>query len=109
MFSARDSGEPVVGKRMEVTATGDGDTALSFSIDRLRADLAEVLEIQEHEIGADDDLLDLGLDSIRLMSLVQRWADAGGGADFGELAERPVLSHWVSVLGRRPSSGAPPP
>ncbi len=95
---------------MEETAIGgDEKSPLPFSVDRLRADVAEILEIPVHEIAADEDLLDLGLDSVRLMFLVQRWSDAGGSADFGELAERPVLNHWVMVLGGHPPRDASTP
>ncbi len=64
---------------------------------RMRADLATLLEIPQDEIGDDDFLPDLGLDSMRLMDLVQRWQDEGWNVNFGVLAERPQLSHWHAL------------
>ncbi|MGC0363616.1 aryl carrier-like protein [Rhodococcus sp. 27YEA15] len=66
--------------------------------DRIVADVAEVLSLKAEEIGSDVDLSDLGLDSVRLMTLVERWRGAGADADFSELAQDPTLEAWVSVL-----------
>lgn len=68
---------------------------------RMRADVADVLGIHPDEIAADDNLIDLGLDSIRLMSLVERWSAAGVAVDFAELAEHPTLDHWATVISVR--------
>ncbi len=66
----------------------------SLSRQQLRADVAEVLMEPASAIGDDDNLLDRGLDSIRLMSLVERWRGAGAELTFVELAEHPTLSAW---------------
>jgi aryl carrier-like protein len=69
--------------------------------ERMRADVAELLACDPAEIDADEDLLDRGLDSIRLMTLVERWRAAGAtGLEFPDLAEEPVLSHWTTIVGR---------
>ena len=48
--------------------------------------------------GIEDNLVDWGLDSIRLMLLRQRWIDRGADVPFAQLAERPQLTHWWSLL-----------
>lgn len=65
----------------------------------VRADVAELLGRDADGIGADENLLDAGLDSIRIMSLIERWRAAGADAvEFPDLAERPELGHWISLL-----------
>lgn len=79
-----------------------------LSRQQLRADVAEVLLESPSAIGDDDNLLERGLDSIRLMSLVERWRSAGAELTFVELAERPTLTDWYALLfsGARPPEGA---
>lgn len=67
--------------------------------DSVRADVAELLGRDPGGIAADENLLDAGLDSIRIMSLIERWRGAGAAAvEFPDLVERPELGHWISLL-----------
>lgn len=68
------------------------------TLDDMRRDVAGLLGIDPAEIGDDDDLLDHGLDSMRLMQLASTWRSAGSPLDFAALAERPQLSHWRALL-----------
>lgn len=70
------------------------------TIDEMRAEVARLVGVAPAEIADDANLMDLGLDSIRAMSLAQRWADAGVAIDFAELAEEPTLRHWWTVMAR---------
>jgi bifunctional isochorismate lyase/aryl carrier protein len=70
-------------------------------MERLRADVAAILQEDPSQIGDDDNLIDFGLDSIRLMSLAQRWADAGARVEFAELAERPAIKIWWDLIASR--------
>ncbi len=72
----------------------------ALSLERMRREVAEVLYLDPEDIGDDDDLLDLGLDSVRLMSLAARWNDAGAHVSFAELAEHPVLARWWTAVER---------
>lgn len=68
--------------------------------EQVRADVADLLGVDPAEIDPDEDLLDRGVDSIRLMSLVEHWRQAGaGGLEFADLAEQPVLRHWEQLVG----------
>jgi bifunctional isochorismate lyase/aryl carrier protein len=60
----------------------------------MRADIARMLHESPDEIGLDDNLLDLGIDSMRAMNLVLAWSEAGVELDFSALAERPTLAGW---------------
>ncbi|EME20384.1 phosphopantetheine-binding protein [Rhodococcus triatomae] len=66
--------------------------------DRMRTDLAAMLELPTDELTDESSLLDLGLDSVRLMSLVERWRSEGAVVDFVDLASDPRLGAWFEVL-----------
>jgi len=66
----------------------------------MRADVAELLEEDAAAIGDDDNLVDFGLDSMRLMALATRWRNAGANVQFADLAERPQLTHWFMLVDR---------
>ena len=67
--------------------------------DKIITDLAEVLDVAETEIVDDTNLMDMGLDSVRLMSLIERWRAAGAQrADLVVLAGDPTVGAWVREL-----------
>ncbi|WP_224366825.1 isochorismatase family protein [Hyalangium versicolor] len=70
----------------------------SLSLQQVRADVAEVLLQPVSSLGDDDNLLEKGLDSIRIMSLVERWRSQGSDVGFVQLAERPTLTEWYALL-----------
>ena len=65
----------------------------------LRVQVAELLDLPAAELADDAELIDLGLDSIRLMSLAERWRRQGAALTFADLAERPTLGAWWELLG----------
>ncbi|MGI5380830.1 phosphopantetheine-binding protein [Streptomyces sp. CA-251387] len=69
-----------------------------LSLGRLRQDVAAVLGVMPAFIAADVPLMEQGLDSIRLMTLVERWRAAGAAVTFADLAERPTLNEWSALL-----------
>ncbi|QIO06130.1 phosphopantetheine-binding protein [Acinetobacter shaoyimingii] len=56
------------------------------------------LEIPAEDIQMDDDLLLLGLDSVRLMTLVGIWQEQGSNVSFEGLAEEPNLQAWIEKI-----------
>ena len=66
------------------------------SLEQLRQDVARALDRPAEAIGDSDDLLDLGLDSIRLMSLLQAWSTPGSELDLIEFVDDPRLVAWAS-------------
>ncbi|KAF0848514.1 phosphopantetheine-binding protein [Nocardia caishijiensis] len=63
------------------------------------ADVATVLGVEASELSAETDLLDAGLDSVRIMSLVEKWRSAGhADIDFPTLAGETVLGSWIELL-----------
>ncbi|CAN7457544.1 isochorismatase family protein [Rhizobacter sp. LjRoot28] len=68
------------------------------SLEAMRAEVAVLLDMPAHDLRVDDNLLDCGLDSIRLMTLVERWRRAGTPLTFVDLAEEPTLERWWARL-----------
>lgn len=104
-FSAQDHAMALdyVSRRCGLTLTTDTllenfRPALPASIQALRANIAALLNIDPSQLQDDDNLLDWGLDSIRIMSLVERWRSAGIDLNFMALAENPSLDAWWARL-----------
>ncbi|WP_028477828.1 phosphopantetheine-binding protein [Nocardia sp. CNY236] len=71
---------------------------MRLSRERVIADIADVLHTEPTELHTDTDLTDLGLDSIRLTTLVDRWRASGAQVGFAELADKPVVGVWLLTL-----------
>ncbi|HFF5966816.1 phosphopantetheine-binding protein [Stenotrophomonas sp. C4297] len=76
-----------------MAATGD-----ALDLERMRADVARVLECTPAEIGDDDNLIDLDLDSMRMLGLVLAWGNNGLPLEFSQLAEHTTLRQWWGVV-----------
>jgi aryl carrier-like protein len=71
----------------------------SLSREQVVADVAAALGVAPEELSETKDLIDAGLDSVRLMTLVEKWRTAGSvGADFPTLAAEPMLGPWITVV-----------
>ncbi|KZB84009.1 non-ribosomal peptide synthetase [Amycolatopsis regifaucium] len=68
----------------------------SLAVEELRGQVAELLELDE--IGADDNLIELGMDSITMMRLAGGWRKAGRNVKFADLVTTPTLSAWEKLL-----------
>lgn len=67
----------------------------------IRADVAELLHVHPDEPFDAENLFEYGLDSIRLLTLLERWRAAGIEVSFVELAEQPTLAGWQALLASR--------
>ncbi len=76
------------------------DMTGSFTFEAMRQQVAELLDLEAEELSDTDDLFDLGLDSIRLMSLVESWRQNGLEVNFIRLAEKGNLSAWWNLIDR---------
>ena len=72
-----------------------------LTLDRVRADVAELLYQESDDVIDTADLLQSGLDSIRILTLVERWREAGARISFVELAEAPTVAAWWALLSGR--------
>ncbi|GAA4910392.1 phosphopantetheine-binding protein [Streptomonospora salina] len=83
---------------MSENPAADASTDTGLTARRLRADVEQVLGEPADTLGEHDNLLDRGMDSIRLMSLVESWRSAGVETDFITLAEEPTVAAWTRML-----------
>ncbi|WP_344325035.1 phosphopantetheine-binding protein [Kitasatospora putterlickiae] len=72
---------------------------MAFTVERIRAEVADLLGEDPEEIPLDENLADWGLDSVRLMALAERWRAEGAEVAFLQLAERPAVEAWAELLG----------
>ncbi|EYT82543.1 phosphopantetheine-binding protein [Streptomyces andamanensis] len=73
---------------------------MTLTLDQIRNDIADSLGEDPADIPVDEDLLDHGLDSVRIMALLERWRrEHAVTADFTDLAERPAVTAWADLLG----------
>ena len=77
----------------------------TLSLDGLREAVAMALGTEPATIADDDDLLHLGLDSVRMMALASRWRQTGLELKFSELAARPTLAAWWELAAARLGNG----
>ncbi len=76
-------------------------TTEAVTLDRLRGDIARILEQAPSAVGDDDNLMDLGLDSMRTMNLVLEWEETGVPIGFPDLAEAMTLSGLWAIVRER--------
>jgi len=73
-------------------------TTSPLTLTRMRTDIANVLGESPADIGDDDNLMDLGLDSMRMLGLVMAWGKTGLPLEFSHLAESTTLSGWWAII-----------
>ncbi|MEU4995728.1 phosphopantetheine-binding protein [Streptomyces sp. NPDC086554] len=73
---------------------------MALSVETIRADVADVLGEDPADIPVDENLVDYGLDSVRIMALIERWRrEHEITATFVDLAEQPAIEAWAPILG----------
>lgn len=81
-------------------------TSSPLTLESMRADIARILHEEPDGIDPDDNLMDWGLDSLRLLTLVTRWNESGLQLDLSELAGRLTLSAMWQVVSQRQQARA---
>ncbi|MEV0650148.1 isochorismatase family protein [Phytomonospora sp. NPDC050363] len=71
-------------------------SAPRITLDELRAEVAALLD---EPVEDDENLVDAGLDSIRVMTLVEGWKARGFQVGFADLAEDPTVRGFHRALG----------
>ncbi|MFD6287962.1 phosphopantetheine-binding protein [Streptomyces sp. NPDC060205] len=72
-----------------------------LTLDGFRADLAEFLYQRPDEVDLEDSPLLAGLDSLRIVTLIERWRETGVEVNFVELAECTSFTQWWHLLSTR--------
>ncbi|UXY09738.1 isochorismatase [Kosakonia sp. ML.JS2a] len=65
----------------------------------LRALILPLLDESDEPLN-DENLIDYGLDSVRMMALAARWRKVHGDIDFVMLAKNPTIDAWWTLLSR---------
>ncbi|MFG2857949.1 phosphopantetheine-binding protein [Streptomyces mirabilis] len=69
-----------------------------LTLEGFRADLAEFLYQRPDEVDLEENPMDAGLDSLRIVTLLERWRETGSEVTFVELAERTSFAQWWQLL-----------
>ncbi|MCX4426297.1 phosphopantetheine-binding protein [Streptomyces mirabilis] len=69
-----------------------------LTLEGFRADLAEFLYQRPDEVDLEENPMDAGLDSLRIVTLIERWRETGAEVTFVELAERTSFAQWWQLL-----------
>lgn len=64
----------------------------------LREFVAQVVGVNDDQLGDDDDLLQLGLDSLRMIRVGNEFRATGHDIALSTLAERPTVNAWSRLL-----------
>lgn len=72
--------------------------APTITLESMRHDIAAMLHEDPSDIRDDDNLLDLGLDSMRIMTLATRWREAGAQLEFSDMAAVLTLGQWWALI-----------
>ena len=69
-----------------------------LTLELVREKVARMLGESPEDIDDNENLIELGLDSIRIMSLVESWRFIMGDLSFAKLAKTPTISAWWNLL-----------
>lgn len=75
-------------------------TPAVLTLEQMKQDIAACLMIEASQICTDDHWMYLGLDSIRMMMLVDQWQQAGAAIQFADLAELETVQDWYQAIVR---------
>lgn len=75
-----------------------GTPATQWNIDDLRRATAHALGLAQWDLPDDADLLEHGLDSLRMMRLAGALRTAGYDIPLPELAEEPTVAAWFDLI-----------
>lgn len=69
-----------------------------LTVDGVRSAVVELMGLEPSALADDTNLLELGVDSIKLMALASRWQRHGVEVPFGDMAENPTVAAWSKLL-----------
>ncbi|MFV0679327.1 phosphopantetheine-binding protein [Ottowia sp.] len=73
----------------------------TVTLERMHTDVARMLREAPEAIGLDDNLMDWGLDSMRLLDLFMAWNADGLNVDVMEVVEETSLNGWWRIIQER--------
>ncbi|CCQ10007.1 Isochorismatase [Pseudoalteromonas luteoviolacea B = ATCC 29581] len=76
-----------------------------LTIEEIQSAIADVMGMDINDILLDENLVYLGLDSIRVMILVDKWRGAGVDINLADLAHCTTVTQWHKVIVQKASVG----
>lgn len=76
------------------------------SVEAIQHAIADVLAIDVAEVLEDENLIYLGLDSVRVMLLIDRWRAAGIDISLADLSQATTVLEWHAVLSQKAATKA---
>lgn len=76
-------------------------TRSGLTRERLLSDVASAVRLDAARVSDDLNPFEAGLDSLRLLVLIDGWRKLGVELGFGELAERRTLGDWWTLIEAR--------
>ncbi|MCG3742192.1 isochorismatase family protein [Vibrio cincinnatiensis] len=70
----------------------------ALTLDQMCLDVANTLSLELDEVDVNENLLFLGLDSIRAMVLLEKWRPFGVNLTFAQLIEKVTLKEWWELI-----------
>lgn len=67
-----------------------------IAYDSVRESIGKLVAVKH--FSDNDNLIGLGLDSLKIMRMVSKWRKAGVKVTFAEMIERPDLASWMEIL-----------
>ena len=75
-----------------------GKSVQALSREWLTQELLQCIDEDADDLDADDNLIDYGLDSVRVMGLIGKWEKLGINVQFEELAREPSINGWWALI-----------
>ncbi|MCE2573059.1 isochorismatase family protein [Motilimonas eburnea] len=69
-----------------------------LSLNVLQSDVANTLGVDANDIDVNENLMFMGLDSMRAMTLVEKWNKQGANVSFAQLIEAVSLQEWWQAI-----------
>ncbi|WP_435175031.1 phosphopantetheine-binding protein [Actinacidiphila sp. bgisy145] len=76
----------------------DPDSDPRLDLERLRATVADVLGVAPEQVGDDDNLLELGVESVRVMAISARLRRYRLRIGYARMIEEPTLRAWWRLI-----------
>lgn len=69
-----------------------------MTFEHLHLQIAELTGISQGELDPNGDLIDFGLDSIQILTLLEEWQELGIKVELADLFKELTLNGWWQVL-----------